>query len=105
MIIAHLPAFARVINKFAHVVPKDGVMRQSAVRKMWFAPGQTAVAQHLWQTVRWLWRDKSGLLTIFYDPRGPLTAVYRLPFWMPKTEFTFALAAPETMNDGRLLYY
>lgn len=104
MQIDRLPMFARLLNKFLSLVPPDGTLKQLTVNRIWYAPGQLPAARHLWEAVRWEWRDRGSGLLCFFDPRGPLPAMLRLPIWMPRSKFTFAVHSPKPMTEDCLVY-
>lgn len=98
-----VPPLINFANLFLKVIPADQHMRYLQVEKLWFAPGQRDAARHLWQTIRWDWRDRGTNLVCNYDPRSPLTEVLQIPFWMPTTSLSVALRSPVPMSASRLL--
>ena len=103
MQVEHLPMILQLINKVVKLIPQDGTMRQLSVPKMWYAPGQLQTAKHLWETVRWQWRDRGSTLTFRYDPKSPLKDIFKTPLWIPQTSFTYAVSGPTSMSDDRLI--
>jgi hypothetical protein len=101
--VGRLPGGMRFVNRFVGLVPADGILREITTERFWFLPGQLAAARHLWETLRYDWRERGTALMAFYDPRGPLPAVYRLPAYMPRGTSTVALSAPTPMRDETLL--
>ncbi|MCF6378189.1 GNAT family N-acetyltransferase [Nocardioides KLBMP 9356] len=81
--IVSMPASIRFANRFLHVVPADGRMRNGNVR-MPFVRDEAA-ARHLWQVARWQWRDRTSSLVTMTAPDGPLTAMLASPRWLPRT--------------------
>lgn len=94
----------RMLNWVVKFVPVDGRMRQLSALKVWFAPGQLEVAQYLWETLRWEWRDRGGTVGFSFDGRGPLKQVFKMPFWMPETTFVLVVDAPVAPSESRLNY-
>lgn len=104
MQIEHMPAFARALNKFLSVVPSDGVLRQLNVNRLWYAPNQLTAARYLWETIRWEWRDRGSVMVCYFDPRGSLPEIIRLPVWMPRSKFTLAVRGAGSISKDRLIY-
>ncbi len=105
MQVTRMPVWASFLNKFLAVVPSDGILKQLAAERFWYATNQLEAASYLWETLRWEWRDQAGGLVCFFDPRSPLSEILRLPAWMPKSKFTFAVHGPKKMSKERLVYY
>lgn len=102
----HMTAFARVLNRFLGVVPSDGSLRQVNVSRLWYAPGQLAAARYLWETIRWEWRNRGSVLVCYFDPRGCLPKVLRLPIWMPTSKFILAIrGGVNTLTQDKLIYW
>ena len=104
MRVQHLPLSLRLLNKFVKLVPPDGRLRQLSASRIWFKPDQLLAARYLWESVRWLWRERGNTLTFAYDTRSPLSAIFRPPFWMPHTTFTYAVQGPVAVTPERLLF-
>lgn len=104
MQVHHIPATMRWLNKLVKIVPPDGALKQLSLNKIWFKPGQLKAAQLLWETIRWEWREKANTLTVFFDPRSPVAAVFKFPVWLPKGKFVMAIRGPVAMDEDALLY-
>lgn len=106
MQIKHMPFFVKVLNRFLAVVPSDGSLRQVTAKRLWYAPGQLAAARYLWETIRWQWRNRGTVLVCYFDPRGVLPKVLRLPVWMPTSKFILAVrGADDAISKDRLIYW
>jgi GNAT superfamily N-acetyltransferase len=105
MQIERMSVFARVLNRFLAVVPPDGSLRQVNVSRLWYAPGQLAAARYLWEMIRWEWRDRGSVLVCYFDPRGTLPEVLRLPVWMPTSKFILAVRGASANSKERLVYW
>lgn len=103
MQVEHLPLALQLLNKAVKLVPEDGRMRQLSVSKLWYAPGHLETAKHLWETMRWQWRDRASTVTFAYDPRSSLKEIFKTPLWIPQTSFTHAIRAPTLMSEERLI--
>jgi GNAT superfamily N-acetyltransferase len=105
VVITHVPKTLEIINKFLKVFPKDGVMRELDLSRIWFAPGQLKVAQYLFETVRWQWREKATSLVVFSDMRSPAIQIYGIRPWTIKSMGSVALRCPTSISEDRLIYY
>lgn len=104
MQVHHIPTPMRWLNKLVRLIPPDGTLKQLSMDKIWFEPGQLKAAQFLWETIRWEWRESANTLTVFFDPRGPVARVFKIPAWFPKGQFVMAIHGPTFMNEDALLY-
>ena len=84
MNVKRMPAPVHLLNQVVKMVPPDGVLRQMSVSKIWYAPEQLPAARYLWESVRWQLRANGSHLLCSYDPRGPVPAIIKPPFWLPK---------------------
>ena len=73
-------------------------MEMVRISRMWFKPGAEHAARHLFETVRWEARNFGNVVMASFDPRGPLRAMVVVPRWLPRTEFTLAIRAPERLR-------
>ncbi|HUX14611.1 MAG TPA: GNAT family N-acetyltransferase [Spirochaetia bacterium] len=103
--IQRMPLFMRLGNRLLNVLPANGTMRRLPVHGLWFAENRIDAATYLWDTVRYLWRDRAEAMTAFVDPRSPLAeAIPRSPF-IPVSGGYVALAAPVRPSPKRFLYH
>ncbi len=101
--ITRMPPVIRLAARAVGVVPSDDMMRNLHAKLMWFAPDRLDAARHLWQTVRWDWREHGTSILTTIDPRDPLRQMLQNPRWLPTTSFTFAVRSKEILREGRLL--
>jgi GNAT superfamily N-acetyltransferase len=94
----------RVANIVLRMVPRDGVMKRIAVDGLWFAEDRPDAAALLWEWMRWLGHDRATLAMVFFDVRGPLAAIIRMPRWIPSPPGTLVVAGPVPMREDRLIY-
>jgi GNAT superfamily N-acetyltransferase len=99
-----MPALMRLANRVLHVLPPDRILRQLAVERVWFAPGQVPAARLLWETIRWEWRDRGDAMICVFDPRSPVRELFDIPRWLPRTSTTVLLDAEAKLGERRLLY-
>ena len=102
--VVRMPNYMRWLNKVLKVVPQDGIMRRLGISKIWFAPNQLKVAQHLWESLRWQYRDKGNSLMFYYDPASLIADISKIPFWMPKAKLALIVNNPLEMNDALPIY-
>jgi GNAT superfamily N-acetyltransferase len=100
-----LPLPVRLLNKIAHIIPPDFILRDAAVIGFWHEPGQVKTAQFLWETLRWELREQATTLALTLDPRDPLREIIRTrSLFMPRLEITIALKSPAPIDRSRLLF-
>ncbi|GAA4176588.1 hypothetical protein GCM10022251_78780 [Phytohabitans flavus] len=107
LVVRHAPLSIRLANRVLHVIPPDGRLRNVVADKVWFAPGHLDDARHLWQAVRWEWRERGSTVFTNHDPRGPVHAVVNTPWWLPSAKATVLVrsrrpANPDTIIDPML---
>ncbi len=99
------PKPVRFLNKVAHILPPDFILRDAAVIGLWHEPGQVKPAQFLWETLRWKLRDQATTLALTLDPRDPLRDVIKTRnLFMPRFEVTVALHSPAPIDRSRYLF-
>ncbi len=103
--IVHMPLPMRIGNAILDILPSNGTVRRIPVRDLWFAPGRMEAATYLWESVRWLWRDRADAMMAFIDPRSPLAAAIPRMRFLPRNGGYIALAAPVRPSKERLLYH
>ncbi|MEH0108880.1 GNAT family N-acetyltransferase [Tersicoccus sp. MR15.9] len=101
--VVHMPASVRLANLALHVVPRDGVLRNLAVDRIWFAPGQLRAARALWEHARWAWRERGSDLLVNLDPRGPAWPVVGVRPWSPTTVMRVAVRSARPLDPDRIV--
>jgi GNAT superfamily N-acetyltransferase len=104
-VITHMPAALSLLNLLVHVVPSSGILREVAVSRVWYAPGQNKAARYLFESMRWEWRDRGTSLLLYTDVRSPLVEIYGLRPWTGKTIESIALRGPTPCSAEKLCYY
>lgn len=102
MCVQHMPSPVRLLNRVVKMVPPDGVLYQSNVNYIWYAPDQLVAAQFLWQSIRWKLREIGTHIVCSYDARGPIPSIISPPFWLPKGS-SIIVARTELPIDNRLI--
>lgn len=86
------------------MLPPDLTIRECPTKDMWFAPGQLAVAKHLWASLPWLYADSANSVSVTYDPRGPLAEIFPpMPDFVPTIEIAIAFHGPTAASPDRFI--
>ena len=70
--VLRMPRALRIANVFLRILPPDGTSRRLKVERFWFAPGQLKAARHLWESTRWLLRERGTMVMTFFDVESPI---------------------------------
>ena len=103
--LVYLPPPLRVANMLLKIIPADGVSKRLKVERIWFAEGKVAACVYLWESARWLLRERGTMLLAFFDPRGPLHGAIPLSKFMPRAGGSIVLRAPVPASDDRPVYF
>jgi GNAT superfamily N-acetyltransferase len=103
--VVRLPGVIRLANMFLKVIPPGGVTRRISAERIWCAPGQVGAGRFLWESARWLWRERGTNLMTFFDPRSPVAQMVTLPRFAPKSTGSIVLHTPTPVQEGRLVYF
>lgn len=102
--VVRMPPALRIANAFLRILPADGTVRRLKVDRFWFAPDQLKVARHLWESTRWLLRERGTVVMTFFDVNSPIRQAVVLPRIMPSMTGTVALHGPVPADPARCLY-
>ncbi len=94
----------RVTAEFLGLLPEDGVVRPIRATSFWFAPGCEAAAAYLWESARWLWRERGSLIWLTRDTRSSVAQVVRPAVLRPSHLSALVLDGPVPMREDRPLY-
>ena len=94
----------RIANAFLRILPADGTVRRLKVDRFWFAPGQMKAARHLWESTRWLLRERGTVVMTFFDVKSPLREAVVVPRIMPSITGSVALHGPVPAEPARCVY-
>lgn len=103
MEIRSLPPALSLINRLMRLVPDDGAVREVALDHLWYRPGALRAAQHLIDTVRWIWSNRATSFSVLIDPRGPLKPLFPNRPWSVMTRTLLASAGPRPVDVTRLV--
>jgi GNAT superfamily N-acetyltransferase len=103
IVVEHMPFVLRAMNTVVRVVPRDGVVRVSAVARLWHAPGREDVGRALWAHARSDAAEAGNSVSIQFDPRGPVAGLLRIRPWTTKGSLTVAVRSPVELDEERLL--
>lgn len=103
IVVEHMPRVLRLVNVVARVVPKDRVVRVSALARLWHAPGREDAGRALWAHARSAAAEAGNSISAQFDPRGPLAQLIPVRPWTTKGSVTVAVRSPVTLSEDRLL--
>ena len=58
----------------------------------------------LWESVRWLARDRGTTLITFFDPKSPIANVIPTSRLIPRQTGSVVLRGPVPIDEERLIY-
>lgn len=102
--VVRMPLPLRLANALLRIVPPDGTSRRIKVEKLWFAPGRIQAARHLWESTRWLLRDRGSMLMAFFDTTSVLRDAIVLPRLLPSSTGSVVLKGPVQADRSKPLY-
>jgi GNAT superfamily N-acetyltransferase len=103
LVIEHVPPVLRVLNLFARVLPRDGVLRTVVVARLWNEPGRTDVGKALWRHACAAAGASGNSIATQLDPRGPLRQIVPVRRWTPAGKLALAVRSPVRLSEDRLL--
>ena len=99
------PPPLRILNGLFHLLPPDYTIRDLSVSGLWYQPGQEVNAHFLWESIRWLGRDRATTLVTGFDPKDPVKEIVKLKPWhQPRPQIRLAIQAPTPIDRNRLVY-
>ena len=104
-LITHLPVGLRILNLIFHVVPPNGELREIALSRLWYAPGQLEAARQLVETIRWEWRERGTSLLLYADVRSEVMRLLGGKERIGSGLASIAVRAPVPCTESRLCYY
>ena len=99
-----MPRALRIANALLRILPSDGKIRRLKVDRFWFAQGQLTAARHLWESTRWMMRDRGTSAMTFFDATSPIRQAVVLPRIVPPLTGAVALHGPVPVDANRCLY-
>jgi GNAT superfamily N-acetyltransferase len=98
--IRNMPKPLRLASRILRIVPADGRLCSLEVNSLWHT--RLDAGHYLWRMLRYLYRQEASTATAVFDPRSPLSDVFRIrPWHMPKLELVTALHGPEPMDTAK----
>lgn len=94
----------RVANLLLKVIPADGTTRRIHVKDLWCAPGREDAGSYLWESLRWLWRQRGTMMMAFVDTQGPLAQLIPAPRFLPAQTGSLVITGPTPMREDRPIY-
>ena len=101
--IRSLPRVMAALNRVIHHVPEDGSVREIILDHLWFRPGQMRAAQHLIDTVRWIWSNRVTTVSSMIDPRGQLKELFPSRPWSVMARVVLTASSPRPIDPNRLV--
>lgn len=99
------PPPLRILNGLFHLVPPDYTIQDLAVNGLWYLPSQSNVARFLWESIRWLCRDRATTVIASFDPNDPAKEIVELKPWhQPRPKIRLAIHGPAPIDRNRLLF-
>jgi GNAT superfamily N-acetyltransferase len=102
--VVRMPLPLRLADVILKIMPPGGVVRRLHVDSIWFSPGHDAAAAFLWESVRWLARDRGTTLMTFVDPNSPVARVIPQSRLIPRQIGSLVIRAPVPLDEDRLIY-
>jgi predicted N-acetyltransferase YhbS len=104
LVVERVPAFLRALNVVARIIPKDGVIRNVSVARLWHAPGRADAGRALWShACATPGSARANAVGTQFDPRGPLAKLVSIKPWTVKGKLSVAIRSPVRLDEERLL--
>jgi GNAT superfamily N-acetyltransferase len=99
------PPPLHMLNWLFHLLPPDYTIRDLAVNGLWYLPAQKHAAHFLWESIRWLSRNRATTMIVGFDPRDPVKEIVNLKPWhQPRPKIRLAIHGPTPIDRNRLLF-
>ena len=98
-----IPMVLQVINKLAHVVPADRIMKRSPVKNFWYE--NEDAGRYLWELARWLGREFGTNLTFSHDSNGSFNEILRYTPLTIKASGSIVITGPVEMAELKPIYF
>lgn len=102
--IEKIPLYLRAMNRVVKFVPDNGIVNDAQVTKFWYRNGNIGAARYLWESCRWMWRDRCTSLTISLDPNSGLIKVIRPRMLLPRIFSAIVVKCSKPISHDRLIY-
>jgi GNAT superfamily N-acetyltransferase len=102
--IVRMPRALRIANAILRILPRDGTARRLRVDRFWFAAGHLEAGRYLWESTRWLLRERGTVVMTFFDVTSPLSQAVVRPRFVPSLTGMVALHGPVPADPARCLY-
>lgn len=95
----------RILNGLFHLVPSDYTIRDLSVNGLWYLPAKSNIGHFLWESIRWLCRDRATTLITGFDPNDPVKDIVELKPWhQPRPQIRLAIHGPAPIDRIRPLF-
>ncbi len=102
--VVRMPMPLRLADVALRIMPPGGAIRRVLVTRAWFAPGGEAAAAYLWESVRWLARDRGTTFMIFLDPMSSLATTIPQSRLIRPGSGSLVIRGPMPMDEAHLIY-
>jgi GNAT superfamily N-acetyltransferase len=104
--VERIPKPLELLARVTRVFPPDHVIRLVEITLAWHAPGRVDAARHLWEAIRYEWRDVATHVASETDPRGSLFEAFHVGFSVvPKVELMIPVRSPVPLDPDRVVYH
>lgn len=105
MRVSRMPRMLAIAAWLFGILTRDGLMRRTAVRDLWFAEGGERALRFLWNTIRYLEHRTADMVMVLVDERGSLAkAIPRNPL-VPRSGGYVVLSSDRAPSAERLIYH
>jgi hypothetical protein len=101
----HVPRPLDLLSRIVPLIPPDREIRSAEVHLAWHAPGAAAAGRHLWDALRYEWRDRATNVIAEADPRASLHEMVHVgPTLIPRVQLMVPVQYAERLDPDRPVY-
>lgn len=103
--VERIPLPLELLSRITGLFPRDHVIRSIELNLAWHAPGQVQAGRHVWDAIRYEWRDRATHVAALADPRGSLIDAFHVGRTLvPRVELMVPVRSPVPLDQARLVY-
>ena len=103
--LGHIPRPLALLSRVAPLIPPDGVIRSIELSLAWHAPGESPAGRHLWDAIRYEWRDRATHVAGQADPRSELLEMFHIGRTMvPQIRIMIPVRSTIPISEERPIY-
>ncbi len=100
-----MPLPVALLGRVTGLLPADRFIRSIELSLAWHARGRVDALRHLWDAIRFEWRDRATNIVALADPRGSLIDAFPVGrTFAPRIELMAPVQSPILLDPNRLLY-